>query len=75
MFKVTSVISGLLALAGSLSAQVEPHAGQWKTWILGSGSAVRLSARPHARTDPARYSRIPSPLHPVSGAAPLLSPR
>jgi hypothetical protein len=48
MFKIASVISGLLALAGSLSAQAEPHAGQWKTWIISSGSSVRLPAPPDA---------------------------
>jgi membrane-associated phospholipid phosphatase len=34
------------ALAGSnlLSAQVEPTAGAWKTWVLSSGSQVRLSS-------------------------------
>jgi len=46
MFKTKFVICGLLALAGSLSAQVEPHAGQWKTWILTSGSEFRLPAHP-----------------------------
>jgi hypothetical protein len=30
MFKFAWLIGGL-ALAGTLSAQVEPHAGQWKT--------------------------------------------
>lgn len=32
MHKLTSLIAGLL-MAGTLSAQVEPNAGQWKTWI------------------------------------------
>jgi membrane-associated phospholipid phosphatase len=48
MFKAVSLISGLLALGGSLSAQVEPHAGQWKTWVIASGSAFRLAAPPDA---------------------------
>src|SRR5947209_11597677 len=48
MFKATSLISGLLALGGSLSAQVEPHAGQWKTWVIASGSAFRLPPPPDA---------------------------
>ena len=47
MFKLVSLISGL-ALVGPLSAQLEPHAGQWKTWVLTSGSAVRLPAPPDA---------------------------
>src|SRR5438128_9621500 len=48
MFKAVSLIIGLLALGGSLPAQVEPHAGQWKTWIIASGSALRLPAPPDA---------------------------
>ncbi|HEY1497440.1 MAG TPA: phosphatase PAP2 family protein, partial [Candidatus Solibacter sp.] len=47
MFKFASLI-GWLALAGTLSAQVEPHAGQWKTWVIASGSAMRLPAPPDA---------------------------
>jgi hypothetical protein len=42
-----SLVSGL-ALAGTLCAQVEPHAGQWKTWVIESGSALRLPAPPDA---------------------------
>jgi len=48
MFKVASIVAGLVSLAGSLSAQVEPQAGQWKTWIIASGSALRLPAPPNA---------------------------
>lgn len=48
MLKTTPLISGVLAVAGSLSAQVEPHAGQWKTWILNSASAIRLPPPPDA---------------------------
>src|SRR6516164_7896119 len=29
-----------------LSAQVEPNAGQWKTWVIPSGSSLRLPAPP-----------------------------
>src|SRR6516165_3587849 len=29
-----------------LSAQVEPNAGQWKTWVISSGSTMRLPAPP-----------------------------
>jgi hypothetical protein len=29
-----------------LSAQVEPKAGQWKTWVISSGSAMRLPSPP-----------------------------
>src|SRR5437868_9627574 len=48
MLKVVSLISGLLALGGNLLAQVEPHAGQWKTWVIASGSAFRLPPPPDA---------------------------
>uniref|UniRef100_Q01W83 Phosphoesterase, PA-phosphatase related n=1 Tax=Solibacter usitatus (strain Ellin6076) TaxID=234267 RepID=Q01W83_SOLUE len=47
MFKLASLIGGLV-LAGTLSAQVEPHAGQWKTWVIPSGTAMRLPAPPDA---------------------------
>src|SRR5437868_4636859 len=41
------LIAGL-SLACNLPAQVEPNAGQWKTWIIASGSAVRLPPPPDA---------------------------
>ncbi len=37
-----------VSLVGSLYAQVEPHASQWKTWVIPSGSAMRLPAPPAA---------------------------
>jgi len=37
---------GLTVLALSASAQIEPNAGQWKTWVLTSGNQLRLSAPP-----------------------------
>ncbi len=52
MFKLVSLI-GVLALPGPLSAQLEPHAGQWKTWVIASGSAVRLPAPPDGAGTPA----------------------
>jgi membrane-associated phospholipid phosphatase len=45
MYKIASLITGL-TLALNLSAQIEPHAGQWKTWIAPSGSSLRLPAPP-----------------------------
>ena len=47
MHKFTWLIGGLL-LACNLPAQIEPNAGQWKTWVIGSGSALRLPAPPDA---------------------------
>jgi membrane-associated phospholipid phosphatase len=43
-----ALLIGGLALAGTLSAQMEPHAGQWKTWVIASGSAMRLPPPPDA---------------------------
>lgn len=37
---------GLALFAASASAQIEPNAGQWKTWVLTSGSQFRLPAPP-----------------------------
>ncbi len=37
-----------LTAATSLSAQTEPQAGQWKTWVISSGGAFRLPAPPNA---------------------------
>jgi membrane-associated phospholipid phosphatase len=37
---------GLTLFALSASAQIEPNAGEWKTWVLTSGSQFRLPAPP-----------------------------
>src|SRR5713101_4864463 len=37
---------GLTLFALSASAQIEPNAGEWKTWVLTSGSQLRLPAPP-----------------------------
>jgi hypothetical protein len=42
MLRAVSLVSGLLALGGSMPAQVEPHAGQWHTWVIASGYGTRL---------------------------------
>jgi len=42
--KIAGMTAGL-ALALNLTAQVEPQAGQWKNWVISSGSAYRLPAR------------------------------
>jgi len=41
-------LMAVLTLACNMSAQVERNAGQWKTWIIASGSALRLPAPPDA---------------------------
>jgi membrane-associated phospholipid phosphatase len=35
-------------MAAALSAQVEPNAGQWKTWVIPAGAVYRLPAPPDA---------------------------
>jgi membrane-associated phospholipid phosphatase len=42
----------LLLIAGTAPAQVEPHAGQWKTWVLSSGSQMRLPPPPSNSSNP-----------------------
>ncbi len=37
---------GLTMFALSASAQIEPNAGQWKTWVLTSGDQLRLPPPP-----------------------------
>ncbi len=36
----------ILIATGLCSAQIEPKAGQWKTWVIPNGSALRLPAPP-----------------------------
>ena len=57
MYKFISLIGGL-ALAGTLCAQVEPNAGQWKTWVISSGNALRLPAPPDAASTAAEVERV-----------------
>src|SRR5260370_16182909 len=38
-------------IAVSASAQVEPQAGGWKTWVLSSGSQLHLPPPPAASTE------------------------
>jgi membrane-associated phospholipid phosphatase len=43
---VLTVCLGLTLFAASAAAQIEPNAGQWKTWVLTSGNEFRLPAPP-----------------------------
>ena len=45
MNKLISYLLGA-SMTCVLSAQVEPGAGKWKTWVIPSGSALRLPAPP-----------------------------
>jgi membrane-associated phospholipid phosphatase len=49
----SAYVLSLLAIAATASAQVEPNAGQWKTWVLSSGSQMRLPAPPDSTGAPA----------------------
>ena len=40
MLRAVSLVSGLLAAGGSMPAQVEPHAGQWETRVIASGTVL-----------------------------------
>jgi hypothetical protein len=40
------------------SAQVEPNAGQWKTWVIPNGSALRLPEPPAADMTAAELQQV-----------------
>jgi membrane-associated phospholipid phosphatase len=54
---IVSLLAGL-TLAVSLPAQVEPGAGQWKTWVIASGGALRLPPPPDAATTAAEIQWV-----------------
>ena len=58
-----------LALACSLSAQVEPNAGQWKTWVIASGRAMRLQPPPDSDTTAAEIQSIKDSASQLDSAA------
>ena len=47
-----------MALALGLHAQTEPGAGQWKTWVISSGSEFRLPAPPDATATAAEIQSL-----------------
>jgi hypothetical protein len=59
MYRVVSPVSRLLAPGGSMPAQVEPHVGQWKTWIIASGTVLARAGLGEPPRATAR-SRFPS---------------
>jgi membrane-associated phospholipid phosphatase len=59
MFRFVCFVASL-SLAGSLSAQVEPNAGRWKTWVIPSGGTLRLAAPPNDATTAAEILQIKS---------------
>jgi membrane-associated phospholipid phosphatase len=46
---VLAVVVGLVSFSPVLSAQIEPTAGNWQTWVLSSGSQLRLQPPPGQR--------------------------
>ena len=52
------VASMLASMPASLPAQVEPAAGQWKTWVIASGSALRLPPPPDGATTAAEIQWV-----------------
>jgi membrane-associated phospholipid phosphatase len=51
------MIMAALSVAG-LSAQVEPSAGTWKTWVVPAVSQIRLAAPPNATASAAEIQTI-----------------
>lgn len=60
MFRAVSIVSGLLTLGGRMPAQVEPHAGKWKAWVIArvrySPAPVRANCREQRRDRGSRVS-------------------
>jgi membrane-associated phospholipid phosphatase len=48
MKRLIACMAAVCLMTGSLFAQVEPHAGMWKTWVIASGDTLRLPAPPDA---------------------------
>ncbi|MEO7294083.1 MAG: phosphatase PAP2 family protein [Ginsengibacter sp.] len=42
MKKSITILAALFSIAAQLQAQVEPNAGNWKTWFITSGKSYRL---------------------------------
>src|SRR5262245_44692666 len=55
-----SLLTGILttASAQTLTGQIEPRAGTWKTWVLKSGSDLRLPAPPDAAATQAELAEL-----------------
>lgn len=51
MSKNLSILAALLFLAAQLHAQLEPDAGNWKTWFIPSGKDYRLAPPPADKTE------------------------
>lgn len=51
MSKNLSILAAALFLAAQLHAQLEPDAGNWKTWFIASGKDYRLAPPPAWKTE------------------------
>jgi membrane-associated phospholipid phosphatase len=58
----------LLAASAGL-AQVEPEAGQWKTWVIASGSQMRLPPPPDYTATPGELEAVRSAMAAADGPA------
>jgi membrane-associated phospholipid phosphatase len=56
--KLRQITFAFLCSAGCLSAQVEPGAGAWRTWVVPSAASLRLSAPPGADASTAEVETI-----------------
>src|SRR5258708_33372723 len=48
----------ILVVTSLCSAQVEPGAGKWKTWVIPSGSSLRLPQPPAADATAAELQQV-----------------
>jgi membrane-associated phospholipid phosphatase len=66
--KIITLMAGL-TLAGNLFAQVEPLAGQWKTWIIPTGNTFRLPPPPDAADTTAEIQSVKASMGNINQAA------
>jgi len=58
MKKILTILIATLAFAMQLQAQLEPAAGNWKTWFISSGKDYRLAAPSSYKTEIAEVLSI-----------------
>jgi membrane-associated phospholipid phosphatase len=59
----------LLGLVSGASAQVEPGAGQWQTWVIPAGAQLRLAPPPDANATAAELSTLRNVMSAADDAA------
>lgn len=65
----SSYVFLLVLIASTATAQVEPHAGGWKTWVLSSGSQMRLPPPPDNSATPQELPAVRAAMAAADGAA------